>query len=326
MADFIGDTIMGPTWVSDPDVVISYYFESMLSVLSSVIRRMSENEKIATTDSYVVRIRHETERLYLWGHAHSIMRESLDESFSSSVDIWLAVHLRLYELGAVVRKYFFNYADDDGLTKNLPLEHDLEVGMEAIQTILEENFQENIDYIIFPEPDDDEIDLSDPLEEMKVIIDCLMELSLAMGDWQTESATPLSISLCCRRIQKKFPLVSPWLAERFGKAYSTRSENFRQALKNSQQNDRLTWTDFNEHKQQLHLLDEGSDHVRITATPSTSSSTPETYTSPPITQSHRGQVIEIPDLPRATGRLNDMFICPVCSQYTGNTTNSVAWR
>ncbi|OTB19732.1 hypothetical protein K445DRAFT_18281 [Daldinia sp. EC12] len=125
---------------------------------------------------------------------------------------------------------------------NIPLgENELKSSLETILATLQERNKEVID--CSPSgPDDLAPGLSDPLGDIQVLIDCLMELSLAIDDFQKDSNESShsgsfpeidpawnGASTYYQEIHERFPSVPHWLVERLSKAYSAISEKLQRA-------------------------------------------------------------------------------------------------
>lgn len=294
------DSVIETQLCGSDDDVISRCFSSILSILSSVPRSMAQNSKNIALYPHAEKIRHEVERLYLWGQGHSVRTGNLDKNLSNLIDLRLTVLSRLYELGVVLQRCILPYVSFNATLYSSPTTSNLECILKTALTILRNHNQEVIDYGPLPQSDCDAIDLSSSIEDLQVLIDCLMDLSLAIDSFpegpyvsaptvapssQVEASSQIT-SIFFEKVYELFPLAPHWLVKRLSEACSAVAEKA------------------------SHLRPK-KNHSRISL-----------ITEPFVTERIK---LRIPALPRAAQDGN-RYTCMVCSQTLRNITSCTEWK
>ncbi|KAI0900052.1 hypothetical protein F4806DRAFT_454893 [Annulohypoxylon nitens] len=176
------------TTCAPEDNIILHCFDSILSALSNTTRFIAQGHEDQSVGSCIEKLRQEAERLHLWGKGHSIKSRNLDVWLQPFPDIRFAVLCRLYELGTAMKHLHGVFIQDSTTHFALETNH-LEVDLKPVLLVLRENKQDIIDYSL-PKSENTS-DLSGPLEDIRVLIDCLMDLSLAIEDCLATSNGPL---------------------------------------------------------------------------------------------------------------------------------------
>lgn len=165
--------------------IISHCFDSIRSALSNAARYLAQGKTDQFLDSYTGKLRREAERLHLWGSGCLFKGNDIGVSILLSTDLGIPVLCRLYELGTVTKECLLPsiHIQQSAAFPVLELERDnLQLKLEPILKILQENNQEVIDYSL-PNSTKDTSNLLGPLDDIHVLIDCLMDLSLATEDF-----------------------------------------------------------------------------------------------------------------------------------------------
>ncbi|KAI1085999.1 hypothetical protein F5B19DRAFT_480743 [Rostrohypoxylon terebratum] len=168
--------------------IISHCLDSIRSALSNAASYLAQEKKESKDqflESYTRKLRREAERLHLWSNGSLFKGNDRGVSSLLSTDLGLPVLCRLFELGAVARKCLLPsiHIQQSAAFPILQTEMDnLDLKLEPILQILQENNQEVVDYSL-PDSTEDPSDLLGPLDEIHVLIDCLMDLSLAIEDF-----------------------------------------------------------------------------------------------------------------------------------------------
>lgn len=193
-------------------------------------------------------LQNELERLHLWGNGHSVLDGHFDRSLSQSPELRQAVLVRLYEMGSLI-----HYA----LIPRLMVETEIELFARSREELSQYlRIALDISEETHEEPTRDGQcggniysldDIPDLLEELKTIIDCLMDLSIMMNDLRIESNVEVGATglvetfevsspqalVYCRKIRDQFPALPQILVERLGEANSIRSRSI--SMKSIQQ-------------------------------------------------------------------------------------------
>lgn len=303
--------------------IIYSYSNSILSILSSIGGPSPQTSQNITMDKHIDRIRREAERFYLWSRSYRIATETPTYS-PETIHIQFTVLSRLYELGIVIKDCLLPCLDCRSSTVDVSREiYGLETGLGKLLAVLLEGDHEVTDYNPPPGSSNDEAALFDAIEDIQVLIDCLMELSLATDDCRIEyddSAPEYILSdsfgmssqsalTICRDIHDRFPLVPRWLVKRFGEAYSTTSESFYKA-ESELASVEAKVPERHESSTPIH---QGS-HLMTHGTSSSMS------LHPPGQERFRTLGI------LGTTRKSEPRTCPVCSQTLNNITSLSEWK
>ncbi|KAI0388114.1 hypothetical protein F5Y04DRAFT_286999 [Hypomontagnella monticulosa] len=314
------------------DNIIYSCSNSILSILSTVTGLPVWKRQDSITDA-PDQIRREAERFYLWSRGYSSEGENL-KYYPESIHIQFTALSTLYELGTVIKNCLLPCLDIQLPMVDISREiYRLETGLEKLLAALVEGGYEVVDYNPPPGSKNDEAALSSALEDIRVLIDCLMELSLASDDFRTEhddSAPKYIISdsfgvsshnalVICQNIHERFPLVPRWLIRRFGEAYSATSESF--------------------YKAELELAVEEAEEAEIPGGQNTPAPTGSLYnfTHPAARSMSHGTPSTTPLYPIGQGRMRMLQLpraiqngkshtCEICSKTLNNTTSLGEWK
>lgn len=216
---------------------ISDFYDSIMQSFFTLARSPS-NGRIDECDVTTF-LRKQLERLYLWGSGHSVQDGYLDRLLSQSQELKQIVLARFYETGTLLHERLIPRIMLETEIQAFSRTHE-ELGrhLNTALYLLEDTHEDiNID-----SKDGNGNDLLDDIpelfEELKTIIDCLMDLSIIIDDLPIEADAKVgAIGLddtfevsspdalvYCRKIRDQFPSLPHKLVQRLGEANAIRSK------------------------------------------------------------------------------------------------------
>ncbi|KAL9610452.1 MAG: hypothetical protein Q9167_004850 [Letrouitia subvulpina] len=304
-------------------------YQASYQVISLLVTHFSESDIFSD-------LRHQKERLFLWGQGVRATEGQLDSSLSHAPQLYHCVLSLLYELGQVVSEDIFESAQPSLAEKKIHQgRDDLRMLLQKAESVLLE-----ADVPLYCDKDSGMIEyhIGEALEDIADWIDRLMDISLTLepasmemtGDDRIDS-NPIELNvsqearLYCRKIRDRFPDLSHQLVEAYGEANATRYK-----LKEHQINSNLAAdtvaivsgaevTDTTRSTKFSAIFDEPGqaedDDHSLTSLPSVSTTAAAT----------KGWRPRVPNLPEKALR-GESFTCLACGKSINDIDNRRSWK
>lgn len=225
-------------------------FEAIFRAFSSLCKELN-SLNITAIKQQQTKCQNELQRLFLWADGVSVQDGYLDEALLRSPDLRSSVLFIILELGNVVCYDLFESIGING-GSTVDIDEDRKNAV-SLKLKVHASLQEDVQALHFDSADSSnsesfEPDLDDVLANITMLIDGLMDLSLAlegsMIDFDRkhlEARNPaeafnvsLSALAYCQKIRDRFPRLPAYLVERLGNANLQRANMLRD-IKNTTQ-------------------------------------------------------------------------------------------